>query len=160
MDGMCYHNTQHAPLGWVLLVIAIVLGSLSVVLWSTPPAGLLTGLFACAFVLLAASFWQLTVADRGERLSIRYGPLHIFQISIRYSSITAVEIRRMSVIDGWGIHYVPSRGWTYNLWGWNCVVIRQGSSTLRIGTDDAAGLAKFLQARTGARGWSREEESA
>jgi hypothetical protein len=157
---MNYHHTQHAPLGWVLLVIATGLGGLSFALWGTPQAGLLVGLLAGAFVLLAASFWHLTVEDRGEHLSVRYGPLPIFGTIVIYSSITAVEVGRSSVIDGWGIHYIPGRGWTYNLWGWDCVVIRRGAGTLRIGTDDAAELAEFLQTKAEMSGRSRREDPA
>ena len=48
--------------------------------------------------------------------------------------MTAVEAGRSSLIDGWGIHWIPGRGWTYNLWGFGCVVIQQGKKTTRVGT--------------------------
>jgi hypothetical protein len=52
-------------------------------------------------------------------------------------------------MDGWGIHYVPFRGWTYNLWGFDCVVLQLGSKTVRIGTDDADNLLAFLERQIG-----------
>ena len=53
----------------------------------------------------------------------------------------------VSLIDGLGIHYVPFRGWTYNLWGFDCVVLELGKKTLRIGSNDADGLLTFLRSR-------------
>ena len=67
--------------------------------------------------------WR-TVYRRGRRsarLALRFGPLPVLRKTFRYADITGVEIGRTSVIDGWGIHYMPGRGWTYNLWGFNCV---------------------------------------
>ena len=47
------------------------------------------------------------------------------------------------------IHCIPGRGWTYNLWGFDCVVVRQGNKTTRVGTDDVAGLLAFLRTKVG-----------
>jgi hypothetical protein len=40
-------------------------------------------------------------------------------------------------------------GWVWNLWGRDCVVVQLKKGTLRIGTDDAANLAVFLQGKVG-----------
>jgi polygalacturonase len=40
-------------------------------------------------------------------------------------------------------------GWVWNLWGRDCVVVQLNKGTLRIGTDDAANLAVFLQGKVG-----------
>jgi hypothetical protein len=58
---------------------------------------------------------------------------------------------------GAGIGLRPSRdaegtkrrgGWVWNIWGYDCVVIRMKRGTLRVGTDDADGLVEFLRSRT------------
>ena len=67
---------------------------------------------------------------------------------IRYADITGVEIGRTGIIDGWGIHYIPGRGWTYNLWGFDCVKLTLGRKIIRVGTDDAEDLVKFLREKT------------
>ena len=51
-----------------------------------------------------------------------YGPLPVFSESIRYSDITLVEYDRSGVIDGWGIHWVPGRRTTRNLWGFGWAI--------------------------------------
>jgi hypothetical protein len=41
------------------------------------------------------------------------------------------------------------RIWTYNLWGCDCVKLTLERKPVRIGSDDAKSLAKFLGERTG-----------
>ncbi len=101
------------------------------------------------FLLLGAAFQHLRVFDADDRLALRFGPLPLLRGEIRYASITAVDAGRSSIIDGWGIHWIPGRGWTYNLWGFDCVVVRQGSRTVRVGTDDVSGLLAFLRTKIG-----------
>ena len=99
-------------------------------------------------LLLAGCFTQLRVRDEGVRLAVRYGPLPVFRKLIYYETIEIAEVARSSVIDGWGIQWVPGRGTTFNLWGFDCVLLHlKNGSKLRIGTDDPDGLAGFLQSR-------------
>ena len=107
---------------------------------------LLLGL-AVLFLLLALSFQHLRVFDAVDHLAVRFGPLPLLGTRIRYDEITSVERGRTSLLDGWGIHWVPGRGWTYNIRGWDCVVVQLGKKTIRIGTDDVENLLAFLQAK-------------
>lgn len=100
------------------------------------------------FVLLGLMFAHLRVFDLGDSLSIQYGPLPLFGTSVKYADITSVAQGRSSLIDGWGIHWIPGRGWTFNLWGFDCVELELNGRLLRIGTDDPAELTRFLQGRT------------
>ena len=62
-----------------------------------------------------------------------------------------MDFGRTLILDGWGVHYSIRGGWVWNLWGRDCVVVHQkDKSILRIGTDDAEGLAAFLHERIGA----------
>jgi len=113
------------------------------------PAVQLTLLCVALLILVCAmSFQRLTIRDEGDYLAIRYGPLPLFRKRIPYARITAVERDRSSVLDGWGVHYMPIRGWTYNLWGFDCVKLCLGNKVIRIGSDDVGNLASFLRART------------
>ena len=98
-------------------------------------------------LVLAASFHHLTVADEGDRLSVAFGPVPLFQRRVPYDEIRHVEIGRTSILDGWGIHMSPKGGWVWNIWGRDCVVLRLRKGILRIGTDDAQNLAMFLKGR-------------
>lgn len=95
-------------------------------------------------LIVAFSFQSLSVFDNGDHLRVRFGPLGLFGTRIDYRDITSVEAGRSSLVDGWGIHYVPTRGWTLNLFGFECVKIEKGQHVLRIGTDDSENLAAFL----------------
>lgn len=70
--------------------------------------------------------------------------------SVEYADIEKVEIGRTMILDGWGIHYSIRGGWVWNLWGRDCVVVHfTNGSLLRIGTDDAGGLVRFLKEKLG-----------
>jgi len=132
LDGILYGTSAILlPLVWpirhVPVLVAVLLGSV------------------VAMLLLALAFHSMTVQDEGDCLAIRFGPLPLFSKRIPYSAITAVEPGRTSIVDGWGIHYVPGRGWTYNLWGFGCVKVSLGKKVIRIGSDDVDNLVSFLR---------------
>jgi hypothetical protein len=146
-----YDHTQHAPLYGLFVLPAVIL---LVVAGRLPPqqAPASFALFGAAGVLgvLALSFRQLTVRDEGDCLALRFGPLPLLRKRIRYADILAAERSRSTLVDGWGIHWVPGRGWSFNLWGFDCVRLTLSSGqTIRVGTDAPDGLAQFLQQRRG-----------
>ncbi len=145
-ERSAYWHRQYAPWSWLLYAIGAIILT-SVVLAGGAPASwilLPTGIFVG---LLASSFHHLTVEDRGERLSVRFGPTPLFSLSIPYSDIVRVEAGRTTILDGWGIHYSLRGGWVWNVWGRECVVIHRRQSILRVGTDDAENLLKFIRSR-------------
>ncbi|TWU62602.1 hypothetical protein V7x_43370 [Crateriforma conspicua] len=148
---MQYSHTQKAPLHLLLFSVACLLLVIASQNVEKLAAASITALVAGVFIVLALSFRSLTVSDNGEWLSVRFGPIPLFHKRILYSAITRVEAGRSSVFDGWGIHWLPMRDWTYNLWGFRCVVLHLGNRTIRVGTDDVEGLVRFLSQRTSAR---------
>lgn len=144
---MSYANTQRAPLGAMLYTVGFV--TMAVPCFFAAPMFAVVILVVAGLLILGTgfAFGHLTVCDDGESLTVRYGPLPLFRKSIRYGDMTAAQRDRTSIIDGWGIHYVPWRGWTYNLWGFECVKISLGKRTIRVGTDDPDNLAEFLSTK-------------
>lgn len=142
---MEYEQTQDAPLQHILLAVAVVLLAIASFGRVESIALILLVGVAATLVLVAGMFGSLTVRDEGEWLALRYGPLPIFRKRIRYADITAVEPGRTSIIDGWGIHYIPGRGTTYNLWGFGCVRLSLGRKVIRIGSHDVDNLVDFLR---------------
>lgn len=144
-----YRHTQRAPLCLLLYGLALAFMVLPwivrdepVIRYLFPPIGLL-------MLVLAASFHHLTVADQGDRLAIQFGPLPLFRRTVRYQDIVSVAVGRTMFLDGWGIHVSLRGGWVWNLWGRDCVVLRLRHGTLRVGTDDAESLARFVATRMG-----------
>ena len=86
-------------------------------------------------VVVGLSFMQLTVRDEHDALAIRFGPLPLVLRS-RYPTTKSAgrDPTARSFLDGWGIHYLPGRGTTYNIWGFDCVRVELDKRTIRIGT--------------------------
>ena len=141
---------QHTQTGGLHHLIYAVVGMFVIGAWFVRGAPGLTAIMAITgalILVLAVSLKTLTVQDEGEALAVRFGPAPLFSKTIAYGDITAVEPDRTKLIDGWGIHYVPWRGWTWNLWGFDCVKLTLGRKVLRIGTDDVENLVAFLQGK-------------
>jgi hypothetical protein len=140
-----YKKTQYGR--WHLILLAVA-GGMIVGAWLAREelaVVVLLLVITAIFVLLALMFSSLTIRDEGEWLALRYGRLPVFRKRIRYADVTSVEPGRISIIDGWGIHYIPGRGWTYNLWGFGCVKLTLGRKIVRVGTDDVDNLVRFLR---------------
>lgn len=146
-DAPGYAHTQQAPLYVVLYGSAMLCFVLGWVVGDAP------GMFVAFSVglvvaLLTPAFHNLTVADHGDRLTIRFGPVPLFGRTLRYADIARVEVGRTLFLDGWGIHYSLRGGWVWNLWGRDCVEVHfKNGGVLRIGTDDAENLARFLEVK-------------
>jgi hypothetical protein len=143
-----YSHTQKAPTCLILYASALFCFALAWIIREPPEififagAGLLVGSFG-------PMFHQLTVEDQGEVLAIRFGPVPLFRRTVRYADIVKVEIGRTLIVDGWGIHMSLRGGWVWNLWGRDCVVVHLKKGVLRIGTNDAANLVRFLEGKIG-----------
>ena len=139
-----YRHLQHAPLCLVLYIQAAIFLALGAVLRDTPPFPWLFPPIGLTIFILAASFHHLRVEDQRDRLSVGFGPIPLFRRAILYEDIISAEVGRTTVLDGWGIHMSLRGGWVWNLWGRDCVVLQLRRGMLRVGTDDAANLADFL----------------
>ncbi len=144
-----YDHTQTGRFHW--LIAALGVGCLVGFAFAPSPSRLILLVMAGVFGVLTASFARLRVHDDGDRLRLRFGPLAWLGWSFRYDEVEDVAVSRSRLIDGWGLHYVPWRGWTVNLWGFDCVEFRvRGGGRRRIGTDDPRGLAEHLRERAAA----------
>jgi hypothetical protein len=141
-----YRHTQKGPWGLMCYALAAVF---FIPGWTVPITALRIVFFATGvfLLLLGGSLGQLTVADEGDHLAIRFGPFPLFRKRIDYRDIVAVERGRTTILDGWGIHLSLRGGWVWNIWGRDCVVIRLRRGIIRVGTDDPDGLAEFLKDR-------------
>lgn len=149
-----YLHTQTAPLCLILygLAVALLIGAWFTQEQQTVFVALLVGGIVTA--LLAPAFHHLTVEDNGDALLVRFGPLPLpmFRMSVPYDDIESVKVGRTLVLDGLGIHRSARGGWVWNIWGRDCVVIHRQKGVLRIGTDDAANLARFIEGKIAEQG--------
>jgi len=148
-EHLGYYHRQRGFIGPLLFVVAAVETAALAFLRGQPGMQWLLGGLAALFAALGFCFQWLDVQGDAEALRVRFGPLPLFGARIPYVRITAAEPGRTSWIDGWGIHYLPGRGTTYNIAGFACVRLTVNGATVRIGTDDAEALAAFLRGRLG-----------
>ncbi len=141
-----YYQRQYSPL--CLLLYATGVAFLVIGFAGPHPLRWVFVPTSAVILVVATSFHHLTVADEGDRLSIRFGPLPLFRRSLLYDDIVAVEAGRTTLLDGLGIHYSLRGGWVWNIWGRACVVIKLRQGTLYLGTDDGPALIQFLQSVT------------
>ncbi len=146
---MVYNHTQPGRWHYVLFAFALATVAGAWITRSHPPLAIILLVSAAIFALCGLVFGSLTVSDEGDCLALRFGPMPLLRKRIRYADITGVEIGRTTVLDGWGIHYFPGRGWTYNVWGFGCVKLTLGRKSVRVGTDDAEGLVKVVVEKAG-----------
>ncbi len=141
---MRYDHVQRGSFYLVLLLFALLafvgayLGRAS-----TVPVAVLVALGG-VILLLSFCFAHLRVSDGGDHLRVRFGPLPLFGTKIPYAIVRSARVARSRLVDGWGIHWLPGRGLTYNIHGKDCVELETERGRLRIGTDDPAGLAAHL----------------
>jgi hypothetical protein len=146
-----YRHTQRAPLYLLMLAGALVFGVMVVFLKMPPVTRIAPSVAIVVFVFCAFCFMHLTVQDEGTHLGVRFGPLPLFRKRIPYTEMTSVQRSRSKVIDGWGVHCIVGRGWTWNIWGFDCAEIKLGERTIRVGSDEADALVKFLEAKITSR---------
>lgn len=140
-----YSHTQRSPLGVILLLVGLAVVGAGWLFPVPPLMRMILTVGAAALVFGGFCFATLTIEDRGDVLLLRYGPIPLFRFRFRYQDISSVETARSDLLDGLGVHYVPIRGWIYNLWGFDCVRVTYRGRHVRMGTDDVEGLVAFLR---------------
>ncbi len=141
-----YSHTQKAPL--CLLLYALAVSSIAFA-WAIgdQASWVIGGSLGILLLATASGFHHLTVEDQGDALAIRFGPFPVFQRTVRYADMRVVRTGRTTFLDGWGVHTNLRGTWTWNLWGFDCVIVELNRGKLQIGTDDADRLAEFLDSR-------------
>ncbi len=144
---MPYRHTQPGYWPYFFFAFAAVAIALAWVTSAEFSTILVLCLVAFIFLTMVGLFSQMTVSDQGDHLLIEFGPLNWIHKRIAYSRIKHCEVDKTILIDGWGIHWVPGRGWTFNIWGFQCVKCRTERNVLRIGTDQPQQLAELIQSK-------------
>ncbi len=146
-----YYHVQRGP--WWLVCYALAAAFLTASCYLPLPVLKITlSVAGGVLLLLGVSLGHLVVEDEGDRLFIHFGPLPLFRKRIWYDDIREVEKGRTPFRESGGIHWSPWGGWIWSVWGSTCVILRLKRGTFRVGTDDAEGLAGFIQGRISAAG--------
>jgi len=144
---MRYQHIQRGYFHYLLYVVAL---GMLVGAWLSrhvPVPAIALAITGLVMWMFAGALQYLLVRDGGRWLIVRFGPLPLLGTRIRYDQIESVDPDRTTLLDGWGVHWIPWRGVTYNIWGFDCVRLRVNGRVIRIGTDDVEGLVRFLRER-------------
>lgn len=144
---MTYYHKQSAPLSLILYGLAAVFWVTGWLLRHEPAQPVLLSVVGLMVLGLGPCFHHLIIFDGGDHLVVRFGPFPLFQRRIRYVDIRELEIGRTTVLEGLGMHMSLRGGWVWNIWGRDCVVIHLQSGIIRVGTNDAENLVRFLESR-------------
>jgi hypothetical protein len=122
----------------IVFLVMLVAGRVIVPVWSAAAIVLITP-------LLLAFFGTLTVSIDGERLLAKFG-IGLVRKSIPLSRIASFQSIRMRWLHGFGIHWIPFRGWLYNVSRLKAVeIIMKSGRHIFIGTDEPEVLCKALE---------------
>jgi hypothetical protein len=139
MRAIYRHTQTGAALRWGMILPAIGLFGVGFVARRAVPFVPL----AAILIALGWVFSSLTVEVTAPRLTWFFGP-GLLRKSIDRAAIVSVSPVRNRWWYGWGIHRTP-HGWLYNVGGLDAVeVVLTDGSRLRIGSNEAAALAKAL----------------
>ena len=143
-----YSHTQKGLIHWLCFGLAIFFFGMTQVAPPEPALQLTFGLSGGVCALVGLCVRSLTVTDCGDQLQVTFGPLPCIRKSFAYSEIVEVKTAKSKLIDGFGAHYFPGRGWTFNIHGFACVELKLTSGrTIRIGSDDSEQLAELIGER-------------
>jgi len=141
-----------AAFGWWMFIQQIVL---RIPFGTSPPPdsvvwlmwGIL-GIFGPGIVWLL----RLTIDVRTDEVVVRYRPLLVKRFAIsEIESAEAVMFRPMRDWLGWGIRWMPGKGWAYTISGDRGVALRfRDGGRVLIGARDAEGVAEVITNAPGA----------
>ncbi|MBI5473674.1 MAG: hypothetical protein HY961_15155 [Ignavibacteriae bacterium] len=95
--------------------------------------------------LILVSFFSLTVEIKDDLLRVWFGPGFIRR-QILLKEIVAARIVRNPWYSGWGIRWMPTKYWLWNVSGFDAVELElKNGKRFRIGTDEPDLLVQAIQ---------------
>ena len=121
--------------------------TLAVRLWGNEPAWASWLFLSVALLMTFMTFCfrslTTTVSETSRR--VHFGPIPLLEKKVLLEEIVSVRPEKSSLLDGWGVHWTPGKGWIYNMWGFDCLAINLGTRHFRVGTNDPDQLCEVLE---------------
>jgi len=141
-----YEHTQRGTVLQAAFLIGAVVCFAATQLVPAPP--FVAPMVLVVFVICAYMFSSLTIQVTDRALHWCFGP-GTFRKEVALTEIKSVEVTRTRVMDGWGAHKT-SRGWLYNVSGFDAVLITLHSGKgILLGTDEPDRLRSAIVRRIG-----------
>lgn len=138
---------KHTQIGYVVLTSFVVLFGFIYFMTktATPDLGLVINSVSYVFLLLVVLFCCLTVSVDDRYLMASFG-IGLFRRKILLSEIKSAETTKNKWYYGWGIRYLGTDGWMFNISGLDAVKLElKNGKKFRIGTDEPAKLVAALK---------------
>ena len=142
-----YQHTQRGPWSFVLLAVVASNLTLAVRLWGNEPAWASWLFLSVALLMtfMTFCFQSLTTTVSETSLRVHFGPIPLLEKKVLLEDIVSVRPEKSSLLDGWGVHWTPGKGWIYNMWGFDCLAINLGTRHFRVGTNDPDQVCEVLE---------------
>jgi hypothetical protein len=141
-----YQHTQRGTVVQVALLIGAAVCFALAQFFPAPPFVVPMVLIVC--VICAYMFSSLSIQITDRALHWSFGP-GMFRKELALTQIKTVTVTRTRLLDGWGIHKT-SRGWLYNVSGFEAVLITLHSGrSILLGTDEPEALQRALTRASG-----------
>lgn len=142
-----YQHTQRGPWSFVLLAVVASNLTLAVRLLGNEPAWASWLFLSVALLMtfMTFCFQSLTTTVSETSLRVHFGPIPLLEKKVLLEDIVSVRPEKSSLLDGWGVHWTPGKGWIYNMWGFDCLAINLGTRHFRVGTNDPDQLCEVLE---------------
>ena len=142
-----YQHTQRGPWSFVLLAVVASNLTLAVRLLGNEPAWASWLFLSVALLMtfMTFCFQSLTTTVSETSLRVHFGPIPLLEKKVLLEEIVSVRPEKSSLLDGWGVHWTPGKGWIYNMWGFDCLAINLGTRHFRVGTNDPDQLCEVLE---------------
>ena len=142
-----YQHTQRGPWSFVLLAVVASNLTLAVRLLGNEPAWASWLFLSVALLMtfMTFCFQSLTTTVSETSLRVHFGPIPLLEKKVLLEEIVSVRPEKSSLLDGWGVHWTPGKGWIYNMWGFDCLAINLGTRHFRVGTNDPEQLCEVLE---------------
>lgn len=142
---------KHTQVGYVVLTAFVVVFAFIYFMVKTPGTDLrqVVNTVSYVFVLFVLLFCCLTVSIDEKYVKASFG-IGLIRKKILLSDIKSVEVVKNKWYFGWGVRFLGSEGWMYNISGLDAVKFElKNGKKFRIGTDDPSKLAEVLKSSIG-----------
>ena len=141
-----YQHTQRGPWSFVLLAVVASNLTLAVRLWGNEPAWASWLFLSVALLMtfMTLCFQSLTTTVSETSLRVHFGPIPLLEKRFCWKRLFRSP-RKNSLLDGWGVHWTPGKGWIYNMWVFDCLAINLGTRHFRVGTNDPDQVCEVLE---------------
>ncbi len=138
---------KHTQIGYFVLISFVIIFAFIYFMAKADATelGIVLNTVSYVFLLFVLLFYSLTVSIDETHVKASFG-IGLLRRKILLSEIKSAEATRNKWYYGWGIRFLGSEGWMFNISGLDAVKFElKNGKKFRIGTDEPAKLVAALK---------------